>query len=90
MSSANIEKFDLWELYIDGSSMRDYTGAGIILISPNRQYFCPMLRFKFPATNNEVEYKAIVAGLDMAKLMGITSLIIHSDLQLIVNQILKH
>ena len=29
-----------------------------------------MIRLDFPTTNNEVEYEALVAGLDLAKAVG--------------------
>ena len=45
------------------------------------------LRFEFKASNNEVEYKALIAGLELAKEMKVESLDIFSDSQLVVCQI---
>lgn len=41
----------------------------------------------FKTTNNEAEYEAFLASLNMAKDLGVHSLIVKSDSQLIVNQI---
>ena len=45
------------------------------------------LRFGFKASNNEAEYEALIAGLNLAKEMKVKSLKIYSDSQLIVCQI---
>ena len=45
------------------------------------------LRFGFKASNNEVEYKALIAGLELAKELKVESLDIFSDSQLVVCQI---
>ena len=47
------------------------------------------LRFRFKASNNEVEYEILIAGLELAKEMKVESLNIFSDSQLVVCQINK-
>ncbi|KAM2069226.1 hypothetical protein ACFX16_000758 [Malus domestica] len=44
------------------------------------------LRFKFKASNNEAEYEALLAGLRLAKHLGVKRIDIFSDFQLMVNQ----
>ena len=46
-----------------------------------------MIRLDFPTTNNEAEYEALVAGLDLAKVAGAENMIIHCDSQVIMSQI---
>ena len=46
-----------------------------------------MIRLDFPTTNNEVEYKALVAGLDLAKATEAMSVVIYYDSQVITNQV---
>ena len=46
-----------------------------------------MIRLDFPTTNKEAEYKALVAGLDLAKAAGAEYMIIHCDSQVITSQI---
>ena len=41
-------------------------------------------RFGFKASNNEAEYEALIAGLNLAKEMKVESLEIYSDFKLIV------
>ena len=42
-----------------------------------------MVRLDFPTTNNEVEYKALMAGLDLAKAAGAATVVIHCDSQVV-------
>ena len=46
-----------------------------------------MIRLDFPTTNNEAEYEALVAGLDLARATGAASVVIYCDSQVITNQI---
>ena len=45
------------------------------------------LKFGFKASNNEVEYEALIAGLKLTKEMKVESLDIFIDSQLVVCQI---
>ncbi|GKA12274.1 reverse transcriptase domain-containing protein [Tanacetum coccineum] len=56
-----------WILFTDGSSCTDGSGAGLILTNPEGMEFTYALRFRFDATNNEVEYEALIAGLKIAE-----------------------
>ncbi|KAL5578385.1 hypothetical protein UlMin_020084 [Ulmus minor] len=77
----------LWHLYVDGSSTDNCSGAGVILVIPERVRLSCALRFRFKATNNQAEYEALLAGLRLAKEVSARHLLIYSDSQLIVNQI---
>ena len=46
-----------------------------------------MICLDFPTTNNEAEYEALVAGLDLARVVGATSVVIYCNSQVITNQI---
>ena len=46
-----------------------------------------MICLDFLTTNNEAEYEALVAGLDLAKAIGATSVVIYCDSQVITNQV---
>ncbi|GFZ01910.1 hypothetical protein Acr_15g0005190 [Actinidia rufa] len=59
-----------WILNVDGSSTNTSSGAGIILVTPEGHKLEYAIRFKFPASNNEAEYEALLAGLQMARRMG--------------------
>ena len=46
-----------------------------------------MVRLDFLTTNNKVEYEALVAGLDLVKAMGVISVVVHCDSQVITKQV---
>jgi len=46
-----------------------------------------VLRFAFKASNNQVEYEALIAGMVLAKVMGAKSLIAKSDSLLVTGQV---
>ena len=46
-----------------------------------------MIRLDFPTTNNEAEYEALVAGLDLAKAAGAEKVVVHYDSQVVTSQI---
>ncbi|XP_071906258.1 uncharacterized protein [Coffea arabica] len=77
----------VWTLYVDGASSKEGCGAGLLLISPPGEELPYALRFDFRASNNESEYEALIAGMEMARKLGARSLKIFSDSQLIVNQV---
>ena len=54
-------------------------GASLILVSPEGHQMHCVLRFGFKASNNEAEYEALIAGLNLAKEMKVESLEIYSD-----------
>nr|GEW96214.1 reverse transcriptase domain-containing protein [Tanacetum cinerariifolium] len=59
-----------WTLFTDESSCVDGSNAGLILTSPEGTEFTYALRFQFAASNNEAEYEALIAGLQIATQMG--------------------
>ncbi|KAL5547039.1 hypothetical protein UlMin_006726 [Ulmus minor] len=77
-----------WTLTVDGSSNVNGAGIGLVLTSPEGDLIQQAICCGFKATNNEAEYEALIAGLNLAKDMGIKKLSIHSDSQLVVNQLL--
>ncbi|KAM5579269.1 hypothetical protein ABKV19_009186, partial [Rosa sericea] len=76
-----------WRLYVDGASNKKTSGTGILLISPNDQVYEYALKFAFKASNNAAEYEALIAGLQIARELGVQHLSIFSDSQLVVNQV---
>nr|KYP35063.1 Transposon Ty3-I Gag-Pol polyprotein [Cajanus cajan] len=72
-----------------GSSNVKGSGAGIILEGPNNMMLELAIKFDFQATNNQAEYEALLAGLRLAKDVGVKRLMCCSDSKLITKQI-KH
>jgi ribonuclease HI len=76
-------------MYFHSSLMKKGAGMGLIFVSPlgvNMRY---MVRLQFAASNNMVEYEALINGLHIAVELGIRWLDIHSDPQLVVGQVMK-
>ena len=46
-----------------------------------------MVHLDFPTTNNESEYEALVASLDLAKAAGAASVVVYCDSQVVANQV---
>ena len=61
--------------------------AGIILINPKGHKIHCALHFRFRASNNKVEYEALIARLCLAKELQARDIQIYSDSQLVVNQV---
>lgn len=74
-----IPKAPQWKLFVDGSSTATRSGAGIVMISPDGFQIMQALRFSFKATNNQAEYEAVIAGLNLATALSVRDLIIFSD-----------
>jgi len=77
-----------WLLSVDGSSNQQGSGAGIVLEGPNGVLIEQALRFAFKASNNRAEYEALIAGMLLAKEMGMQSLVVKSDSQLVTGQVI--
>ena len=58
---------NIWSSRIDDSSNVNGSGAGVILESPTGEKISYALRLEFSASNNEAEYKELLAGLHLAK-----------------------
>nr|XP_025638006.1 uncharacterized protein LOC112733303 [Arachis hypogaea] len=76
-----------WELHVDGASSQEGSGAGIILKEGDKVIAEQALQFHFPASNNQAEYEALIAGLKLALSFQAQSLTAHCDSLLVVQQI---
>ena len=76
-----------WTLCVDGASKQSGAGIGLQLTSPGGERFEHAVRLGFDTSNNESEYEALIAGVKLALTMGVNSLLIHSDSQLVVGQV---
>ncbi|XP_070013753.1 uncharacterized protein [Nicotiana sylvestris] len=76
-----------WTLFTDGSSNVRGAGLGVVLVPPTGETILQAIKCH-SITNNEVEYEAMIAGFELARELGIRQIIIKSDSQLVVNQIL--
>ena len=54
-----------WKVYVDGVANQRGSGVGLVLVSPEKLTIEKSLRLGFSATNNEVEYEALLEGMSM-------------------------
>nr|GEX42500.1 retrovirus-related Pol polyprotein from transposon opus [Tanacetum cinerariifolium] len=76
-----------WTLFTDGASSIEGSGEGLILTDPDGREVTYALRFNFKASNNEAEYEALVAGLELVIQMEAQQLNVYTDSLLIANQV---
>ena len=76
-----------WTIYFDGSRQLEGPGASVVLVSPQGDKFCYVLRLMFPCTNNAAEYEALLHGLRLAKEMNLTRVRCFGDSDLVAQQV---
>ena len=76
-----------WKVYVDSAANYKGSRVGLVLISPKRITIEKSLRLSFLATNNEVEYKALLVGMTMVQKMGGQAVEIFLDSRLVVGQV---
>ncbi|XP_074374255.1 uncharacterized protein LOC141714647 [Apium graveolens] len=77
-----------WKLFVDGSVAGKKCGAGLILSIPEEFEICQAIRFDFPLTNNEAEYEALLAGMELARSLEAKHLRAFSDSMLVVKHLM--
>ncbi|XP_076936631.1 uncharacterized protein LOC143603829 [Bidens hawaiensis] len=81
------EESQKWTLFIDGASSGEGSGAGLRLVNPDSQEFTYTIKLNFKSTNNEEEYEAFLAGLRIAKKLGVKYLEARVDSMLVAGQV---
>jgi ribonuclease HI len=76
-------------LYSDGAARGNPgpAGAGAVIVNPDGHVVAKVGRFLGDSTNNVAEYMGLILGLRRAKAMGIRSLEVLSDSELLVRQL---
>ena len=80
----NEEVDELWRMSFDGAFSKSGKWARIVLTSPSNKKFNFAYRLEVDASNNVVEYEALLLGLEIAKDMGIKVLSVKGNSDLIV------
>ena len=76
-------------MYFDEFVMAPGSGAGVVLISPDGSRLRYAIHLHFFASNNIVEYEALINGLCIAIELDAMWLYIHGDSELVVDQVMK-
>ena len=59
-----------WRVFVDGATNQRGSGVRLVVKSPEKIIIEKSLRLGFSATNNEVEYEALLVGITMVQKMG--------------------
>ena len=70
---------------MDGASSAKGVGAGIVIITPEGILLEHSFRLRFNASNNEVEYETLLAGLRAVLRLKAQDVKVYSNSRLIVN-----
>ncbi|KAK5845589.1 hypothetical protein PVK06_001783 [Gossypium arboreum] len=76
-----------WKLSFDRASNAVGNEIGVVLISPNGDYYPFMCKLDFDCTNNMAEYEACIMGLRAAIARGIRTLEVYGDSTLVIYQL---
>ena len=79
----------MWTLYVDESSNQLRNKARLILCTPEKIPIEYALRFGYRASNNEAEYEALLAKLQLVTSVGAQEVQVYSDSLLVLNQVLQ-
>ena len=85
MEGQRAKEHPQWSIHTNGSSNKKTGEAGIVLHSLERDEIECMVHLNFPMTNNEVEYEALVVGLDLTKATGAMSVVMYYDSQVVTS-----
>ena len=67
--------------------MQKRGGAGVVIAFPEGEILKYGVQLKFPVTNNEAEYEAILTRLRIARALGAKNTLLRSDSQFIIGQV---
>ena len=87
--SLNYLEIEPWKLYFDGSSYKDGTRVGVLIISPSKIPTTFKYKIDGDCSNNEIEYEALIAGLEILLELRETQVEIMGDSELVLKQITK-
>jgi len=87
MEGQGIEVVPQWSIHTDRSLNRQAGGASVVLRTSEGDKIECMIRLDFRTTNNEAEYEALVAGLDLARAAEARNIVVYCDSQVVTSQI---
>ncbi|XP_065615734.1 uncharacterized protein LOC136061639 [Quercus suber] len=76
-----------WVIHKDGSSTLHARGIRVVLQSPEGDKLKHKVRLQYQTTNNKVECKALLKGLELAKSLEVDSILVLGDSQLVIGQV---
>jgi ribonuclease HI len=83
------ERPEHWIMYFDGALNLEGEGASILLISPQGEQVKYVLQIHYKASNNGVEYEALIHGLRIAVSLSIKRLLAFGDSKVVIEKVNK-
>ena len=83
----SLDSLNWWTLNVDGASRKTGAGIGLQLKSPTGEKIEQGIRLGFSTSNNESDYEAILAKIELAATVSADKLMIQSDSQLVLGQV---
>ena len=80
----SLDSLNWWTLNVDEVSRQTRVGIGLQLKSTAGKNIEQAIRLGFSASNNESEYKAILARIELAATVSANKILIQSDSRLVV------
>eukprot|EP00253_Pinus_taeda_P002724 PITA_02724 len=80
----------VWKCFFDGAYSKEGTGTSFLLIAPRGNMFPFSFKLEFETTNNVAKYESLIIALQTAKQMGVKSIFVFGDSELIIKQIKNH
>ena len=74
-------------MYFNGSVMALGLGAGVVLISLDGSRLRYAIHLHFLASNNAIEYEALINGLRISIELSATRLYVRGDSELVIDQV---
>lgn len=88
-SPLNVVDTTPWRLYFDGSSHKDETGVGVLILSPQVGPTKFKYRISEMCSNNKAEYEALIVDLHLLKGKGSSQTEVRGDSELIIKQVTR-
>ncbi|GAA0155730.1 hypothetical protein LIER_13397 [Lithospermum erythrorhizon] len=77
-------------LYVDVARNDKGAREGVLIMGPQEETMEYALQFNFSATNNEVEYEAMIIGLKLFKSLGVDEVLVRGDSKLVIDQVRRY
>ena len=84
---SEVENRKKWIIHVDRSSTQHAGGIGVVLLSSEGDKLKHKVRLQYQTTNNEIEYEALLRGLELAKSVEAESILVLGDSQLVIGQV---
>ncbi|XP_075658589.1 uncharacterized protein LOC142628360 [Castanea sativa] len=81
------EETPTWRIHTDRSSNKHARGVGVVLHTSEGDKIECMIHLDFTTTNNEAEYEALIAGLELAIAARARKAVVYSNSQIVASQV---